>query len=78
LISLALLLHLNEYESNCSSGCLKGGGKAALQLLLEQLLQLFQWHGEGNLNIGDRGRAIQINLKRIQTYGSVVKAWSMI
>lgn len=30
------------------------------------------------LNTGDTGRAIQINLKRIETYGSVVKAWSMI
>lgn len=78
LISLALLLHLNEYEENCSSGCPKGGTKAALQPLLEKLLELFKRQREGKLNIRDRGRTTQINPKRIQTYGSEVKAWSMI
>lgn len=53
------------------------GAKAALQPLLEQFLQLSQWHREGSLNIRDRGRAIQMNQKSIQIYGSVVKAWSM-
>lgn len=64
LISLNLLIHLNKYEPNCSSGWLKAGAKAALQPLLEQFLELSQLHREGHLNIRGRGRAIQINPKK--------------
>lgn len=78
LISVTLLSILNEYEPNCISGCLKEGAKAALKPFMEQLLELFKWHWEGNLNIRDRGKAVQINPKSIQAYDSVVKAWSMI
>lgn len=53
------------------------------QKLLYNLFQNNSWSfyngtEKAVLNTGDTGRAIRINLKRIETYGSVVKAWSMI